>query len=892
MQRLAESQEERINMFRIVLIIAILLISFVLSKEISQQRKLTQEISQSRISKEILEKSTKSEGIFNVYKYKNTYYLEIPIEKFDREYFVSLQVSKGVSIYPFLGGLTLPPFEREYTECVYFSSREIKQKQNIKEGEQISVGFFVKNLRYLPSLDNASQKLREKSFSDNLILKIQGTYINNKVYIDLNSFVSDLKLFFLTPTYSKFYPEKITYNELEDVKTYQKNMILYISYLISFSSYYNYLNLMHNNQFIVALNIFEYKNDSYIPREADERVGYFITSYADVSSTEGKDGYRTVKKYIYRWDLQKRDKLIIWIENTWPEEYRDTVKEAILEWNKAFNRIGYNDPIEVRVQPDDADWEPEDIRYPTVRYQDSNVNVFAIGPSIALPTTGEIVDADIVFYAPMLRIIKSRFDYQYDVVIPNAIKYQINPLYRFCYQLNVNKDSLNLSEIYRQFLYSLDNDFPHDRVCTYAMEKMEHAVLGALSIMLSDPKYYEINKEKFARDYIKDIVIHEMGHILGLRHNFKASSFVSIEQLQDEDYTSKHGICHSCMDYIPVNIHYKNGKPYFTKDIFMTTIGEYDYLAIEYGYTKDDKSLKQIASKCSIYYGTDEDIFAMDPNIRRFDLSSEGYLWYNNLANVYKYIIQNAPYKLSKAGNNPKLVYWSTSRALNAYIESKLENLAYYLGGKHIARAFFGDTDKPLVKNIDSKFREHVSSIIINDLLSHKPIVDKDSLHNSIIFGSYKWGNTGTYTKTLLDTAYYYERIYRILGMLVLITPLATKYEYYFDEDIVRKNLRKLYFSMFGDIKFNQNISQIRQQTIEDFIMILVYIKGASKLNRDSDIWALNLLYLPGVRNEAYDILEKIEQKLESIKNSPLSTKENKIFAKRMLDFIDFYQED
>ncbi|MCS6956099.1 MAG: hypothetical protein NZM44_07080, partial [Candidatus Calescibacterium sp.] len=60
------------------------------------------------------------------------------------------------------------------------------------------------------------------------------------------------------------------------------------------------------------------------------------------------------------------------------------------------------------------------------------MTAFAIGPSIALPTTGEIVDADIVFYAPMLRLINSRFDYYYEVVLPSALKWQINPIYRVC----------------------------------------------------------------------------------------------------------------------------------------------------------------------------------------------------------------------------------------------------------------------------------------------------------------------------------------------------------------------------------------------------------------------------------------------------------------------------
>ncbi|MCS7244043.1 MAG: zinc-dependent metalloprotease [Candidatus Calescibacterium sp.] len=869
----------------------LILLSFAFARDVNQQK----------INKELLQKSKKIEGIFNIYKYKDKYYLEIPVDKLNKEYFVSLQVSKGLSLYPFLGGLTIPVFEplSDYTNVVYFSSKQIQQKSELSNGDLIDINLYVKNLKYRSSIDEPSKKMLDKSFSDNLVLKTYATYVDNSIYVDLNQFSSQLSLSFHHPLYSK--QIEVNFNDLKNVKVYDKNMILYLSYLVTFRQYNrlfdyaNSLNLTSNNEVIFALNVFDYKNDNYQVREYDDRVGYFATTYSDVSSTEGKDGgYRTIKKYINRWDLNNK-KLTIWIENTWPVEYRETVKEAILEWNKAFNRIGYNDPIEVKIQPDDAEWEPEDIRYPTVRYQDANMTAFAIGPSIALPTTGEIVDADIVFYAPMLRLINSRFDYYYEVVLPSALKWQINPIYRVCNEIVFKdpKTGININQLYN-FVWDtiLNNENNYKDICTYPIEKMENAVIGLLSISLSNPTYYAVNKEKFAKDYIKDIIIHEVGHILGLRHNFKASSFVSIEQLQDESYTSKNGICYSCMDYNPVNIHYKNGKPYFTKDLFMTTIGYYDYLAIEYGYTRNESSLKQIASKCGIYYGPDEDIPVLDPNIRRFDLSSEGYRWYEDLSHVYKYVLENAPHKLSKVGNNPRLVYWSTRGAINAYTQVKLENIFYYLVGKNINRTFFGDNYRSNVQNLDPKLRDYVSNLVIKDLINEKPIITQSSLHNSIIFGSYEWGTTNVLTKTLLDSAYYNERMYRFLLMLFLFAPPSTKYEYYFGEDVFAKNLRKLYLALFNDVKFNKDLSLIRQQSIEDFVFLLIYLSGYSKFNNPSDVVMLNLLYLPNLRNESFSVLEKVKIKFENMKNSPLSTKVNKTFASRMLNFIEFYKDE
>lgn len=847
---------------------------------------------QEKIDTSFIKNAKKIEGIFNIYKYKNKYYLEIPKGKVNKEYFVSLQIAKGISVYPFLGGLTLPVFEPfgDYTQSVYFSfNPELENEQ------RIDVSFYVKNHRYRANFDDPSSKLLQKSFSDNLIFKTKGTILNDNIYIDLNNFCSNLNLSINFPLISKTINGKIEFNELKDVKNYPNNMVLYLSYLVSFKptfSYINSLNLTSNNELILGLNIFSYENINYKPREYDERVGYFATTYSDISSTEGKDGYRTIKKYINRWDLDNK-KLTIWIENTWPEKYRETVKEGILEWNKAFNKIGYSDPIEVKIQPNDANWEPEDIRYCTVRYQDASNTAFAIGPSIALPTTGEIIDADIVFYAPMLRVISSRFDYYYEVAVPNMIKYQFNPLYRIYSEFTLKNNGINLNELLstilniKEDLGDLKNIINENDVCTYAIEKMENVNIALTSILLSNPSYFNINKEKFVKDYVKDIIIHEVGHILGLRHNFKSSSFISIDQLQDENFTSKNGISYSCMDYNPVNIHFKNGKPYFTNDLFMTTIGYYDYLAIEYGYTKDDSSLKAIASKAGIYYGPDEDLYAFDPNIRKFDLSSQGYKWYQDYSNILKYIIDNSPYKLSKVGNNPRFVYWATRGALNSYISSKLENLLYYLSGKNIHRFYFGDQNRKNVELLNSSFRDFVADSIIKDLSNHNPIMNPNSLLNSISFGFYEWGTTNIDTRTLIDTAYLNERIYRTIAILALLLPLSSKYEYYYDQEITSKNMRKLYYSLFDKIDYKKDISQIKQQSIEDFVYILLFINGYSKFNSSFDILFMNIIYLPKVRNESIDIIEKIKEKMKLIKNNPLSTKQNKLFASRILNLIE-----
>ncbi|MFN3995590.1 MAG: hypothetical protein ACK4GR_03550, partial [bacterium] len=144
--------------------------------------------------------------------------------------------------------------------------------------------------------------------------------------------------------------------------------------------------------------------------------------------------------------------------------------------------------------------------------------------------------------------------------------------------------------------------------------------------------------------------------------------------------------------------------------------------------------------------------------------------------------------------------------------------------------------------------------------------------------------------KTLIDRAYLLERAYRLASIVSLVFPLSSNYEYYYNQEIVPKNMRKLYFSLIGNIKDNQDISQIRQQNIEDFVLLLLYIQGYTKMNSPEDPLILSIIYLPNARNEAFEILQKIEQKMKNIQNNPISTKKNKIFAQRILSLIQKMQ--
>ncbi|MCW5637303.1 MAG: DUF5117 domain-containing protein, partial [Rubrivivax sp.] len=149
-------------------------------------------------------------------------------------------------------------------------------------------------------------------------------------------------------------------------------------------------------------------------RRADPRLGLFSTTQLDF----GNDFALTPRqRLVNRWRLEKKDPaaalsepvkpITFWIDRNVPHGYRETVRSAILEWNKAFERIGFKDAIVVKQQPDDADFDTLDFGVASVRWMMNADPVFgAVGPSHVDPRSGEILDADIAFEGLSARAVR------------------------------------------------------------------------------------------------------------------------------------------------------------------------------------------------------------------------------------------------------------------------------------------------------------------------------------------------------------------------------------------------------------------------------------------------------------------------------------------------------
>ncbi len=389
--------------------------------------------------------------------------------------------------------------------------------------------------------------------------------------------------------------------------------------------------------------------NGYKPRTADDRIGYFLTVRKDWSKDH--DASTLFNRYVNRWRLEKRDPTaefsapknpIVWyIEKTVPLKYRRWVKEGILEWNKAFEKCGYLDAIEVIQQEDyDArtkDLDPEDVRYNFFRWIVTG-RAFAMGPSRAHPLTGQILDADIVFDDAMARSYVMSYnrltggDDKWEAFNPYLEDFYNNfPRYRFRTARERLLPNVTVQEDpYAEFEKALMRRmFERGRpICECAAGMANQMQFAGVALEAAG---LGRNSEEFMGQIIKEVVMHEVGHCLGLRHNFKASTWLPMKDIASG--TAVEANVGSVMDYNPAIVAPRGEE----QGNFTTrTIGPYDYWAIEYGYRpvgkpySDEKEmLGKIASRVAeagLDYATDEDtmgILSADPYSNRFDMGKD-----------------------------------------------------------------------------------------------------------------------------------------------------------------------------------------------------------------------------------------------------------------------------
>ncbi|MGB6296594.1 MAG: zinc-dependent metalloprotease [Rivularia sp. (in: cyanobacteria)] len=645
-----------------------------------------------------------SKGLFTLYRDKeeNKIYLEVQPTQFKKNYLATATLESGIGEAGIYSGMPLQDF------LFYF------ERVNDK------LHFVVRNVNFRTQEGDPQARSLARSFSDSVLYKVKIKSIHpqrKSILIDLG----DLLLTDLAGLSSSLgVPGSKDSSYFGSAKVFPQN--IEVQSVLNFSGTGSskirsprFSTLADKRGFTLKLHysLSELPQNNYRPRLADERVGYFITAYQDLSTKDPSDPF---VRYINRWNLEKKHPnatisepkkpIVYWIDNATPYEYREAIKEGVLMWNRAFEAAGFKNAIQVKQMPDSATWDPSDIRYNTIRWINTVDGFFAMGPSRVNPLTGEILDADILIDASLVSSLKK--DYR-QMVQPTKSKKMTSLTAMMQNRLlcghpleaeDNDETELSALEGVVQRLSALAGKYD---LC-YGIEATNQFGYGKLAIsLLRDLPPTSQETKEYLHQYLRLIVAHEVGHTLGLRHNFRGSTMLSPKEMNNRSITRTRGQVASVMDYIPPNIAPESVKQ---GDYFPSIIGPYDAWAVKYGYSQikaastkaEEPALRKIASesyKPEYSYATDEDVYDLDPTADAWDNSS-------NVLLYSKWQMDNARKMWDRINKRYPLEgesYSDVRDRFGAVLSNYFQQIYYtskYIGGQSFYRVYASKDQKRL----------------------------------------------------------------------------------------------------------------------------------------------------------------------------------------------------
>lgn len=685
---------------------------------------------------------------------------------------------------------------------------------------------------------------------------------------------------------------------------------------------------------IIHYSLMKRPEAGYQPRYADYRVGHFISATKDFSSNNPDHQFR---RRVNRWRLEKADpkatlsapkkQIVWWVENTVPHEYRPYVEGGILEWNKAFEKIGFRNAIGVRWQNSSDEFDAEDTNYCTFRWI-TTPNTFAMSGLRADPITGEMIDGDVIFDASWVRhwkdeyalltgqsatangppqvlasghilspIMAAHSGYGLPVPRPQTHKTLTDPHTGMVQgELEVIPDNRGpLHTAMNRRLAGHGHAF-----CQCALAKQQEYSLAAMILAAGsadDPKAGAAKKlelpEEFIGNAIKEVVMHEVGHSLGLRHNFKASAMLSLDEINDPAVTKEKGMAGSVMDYNPLNIAKPGAKQ---GDYVMTTIGPYDYWAIEYAYKpidgNEEEELKKIAARSSapeLTYATDEDMYlSNDPLVHAYDLGKDPLAYAQSRLDLTRGLLADLDQKIVADGES-----WSRLRQGFLVLVSQYGNAAYLaaanVGGQYVSRdAKGGEKPHDPVTPVDgdtqrASIKFLCDNVLAEDALKFSPAI----LRRLGTENWYHWGAEGGGSEAAGINLYdYIQGIQRIAFSACLAPDVLQRVQsqaLLLDDPSKALKIDEIFRAftdnVFAELKGDKggDVSLIRRNLQRDYCERLFRMVLGAPKSPYGDMFAYVLLssdgaYPADARNLARLHLKEIQQGLEkALANATLS---------------------
>jgi len=637
--------------------------------------------------KKWVKKAQFKQGFFNLYQEDQNLYLALPHSRLKEEFFLFSSLSAGL-----YGGLLLPSMPLNQ-DRVYFE----------KQGDRIRLNRRDSTRR--ANQGSPEEKSLRKTQLDSLIhgFKILAADKKKKIYlISLNSWLWKAGGKIIPQWILNFF--SLSGTDLSQtwwirIQTFPDNLEL--EFQTTLKGQGASLGSDTSNQSRLVFSLVRKSDSQYKPRAADDRVGYFTRDQIDFSNPLKDDG---VQRVIKRWNLEKAEPklklsvvkkpIVFHLMDDIPTRFRAVIRSGVLEWNKAFEALGLLGALEVRLPDEGSPVEPSDLRVSTISWT-ANPAGFALGPHRSHPETGEILDADIVVSSGVETWFVNR------ARIFDSTSAQISPNSWLLDQLlakGAAKAPLAVLESFRQKMEIQKRWIRHG---VYACQNLNSAriaqalaTLGAGNQESGDENSKQIEWLDLS---LKNLVMHEVGHALGLRHNFIASAMVKTTDLKDPHWNQSHQPSTSVMDYPDINLTENlehRGK------ILNDSLGEYDYKAIAYGYQPilDEKqeeqtltSLAQSLRTSGLEYATDEGLYlGYDPRVQAEDQGDDPVLSALERLGVVRKIFQSVEAQVLTTGGR----YFRLRDAVFTLIQDVLQKTWYLtqvIGGIKTRRDHAGD---------------------------------------------------------------------------------------------------------------------------------------------------------------------------------------------------------
>ena len=598
-------------------------------------------------------------------------YIEEIVEEFERVkgFFVSFRDPKTNDIY-----LKIKKDQLD-KEFIYFShviNGVVAARRN--KGSYLDNGVFkieknTENLRFIRVLTNYAfdegtplAKSSGTNISDSTfkVLPIKGKNEDEDEFlVDITSLLLSEDLTLIKPITSEgdYDPSSCKLGQLSPTKSrvlgvfnYKKNTDFEVEHVIENAPCrYEGEDVAdpRNISIQVRYSFIEMPDNNFEPRIEDQSIGYFSDRVTNLSSKD----VTPYMDLIGKWDLQKKDPdkelsepikpILFWIENTTPIELRDFIKQGVLAWNIAFEEAGFKDAIQVKVQPDDASWDAGDIRYNVLRWTSSpNPPFGGYGPSFTNPRTGEIIGADIML--------------------------------EWVYLTN----RLNVDGIF--------NGSQTGNEC-FSASMLQEGMMFADSLNINDPKIIEQS--------IIRLTLHEVGHTLGLNHNFKGSFLHNNEDVHKPEITSKIGVTSSVMEYPAINL---APLGYDQGDYYDVVPGPYDKWAIKFGYTpnlteEERRSILSESNKPEHMFANDsEDMrsagYGIDPRAMINDLTNDPITYSAQRIELVNHAQKELPDKFANKAESWE-EYRNAHKIILREYQRALEVVSRYIGGVYVERS-------------------------------------------------------------------------------------------------------------------------------------------------------------------------------------------------------------